>query len=303
MLADVIDPQKTRQPVPSTDAARCIGLLAVRSLHTELRLHPKPGLVTPIDNGSHHDMNATTFLRSLFALRHYFVSIAQAGSDAAPFEVLRELGIAAECAMMRATGGINTHRGAIFAVGMMAAAIGAAGGVGAAVAAGAAGEVGAKKVIDPGTIRHALLQHWGAALKRHAHKIHYDGAMPAHGARAEAANGFTSVFMLGLPTLRRALTQQRSWHHACIDTLFMLIAQIDDTNIVHRGGSVGAAQARALAQQFITAGATANPQWERHASHISSRFVTLNLSPGGAADLLAATCLVHWATAPHGTLA
>lgn len=291
MHADVIDSYVGERLAASTDAARRIGVLAVRSLHTELRLHPKPGLVTPLDNGSHCDMTADTFFRSVFALRHYFVDIAQAGRDRASFDVLRGLGITAERTMMHATDGINTHRGAIFAVGMMSAAI------------GAASSMNTKKVINPQTIRDALLHRWGAALKRHAHGSDPTDATLIVGARAEAANGFASVFELGLPTLRRSLTRQRNWHQACIDTLFYLIAQIDDTNILNRGGPKGAAEARALAQQFIDAGATGNPHWERDAAHISHRFVALNVSPGGAADLLAATCLVHWATAPRGTLA
>ena len=291
MHADVIDSFVDARLASRTAAARCIGLLAVRSLHNELRLHPKPGLVTPIDNGSHQDMTADTFLRSLFALRHYFVRIAQAGKEGASFDILRALGIAAERTMMQATGGINTHRGAIFAVGMMAAAI------------GAASTMHAKKMHSPYTIQQTLLHQWGASLQRHAHGLDHADARLIVGARAEAAHGFPSIFALGLPTLRRSLTRHHNWHHACIDTLFTLIAQIDDTNILHRGGPAGAAEARTFAQQFIDAGATDNPHWERHAALICHRFIALNVSPGGAADLLAATCLVHWATTPQVTLA
>ena len=289
MHADLIERFVNERFASTPDAARRIGLLAVRSLHTELRLYPKPGLVTPLDNGSHRDMTADTFLRSVFALRHYFVQIAQAGKECASFEVFRELGIAAERTMMRATGGINTHRGAIFSVGMMAAAI------------AAASAVNEKNLISPRTIQQALLQHWGAALQCHARAMDQTDSLLIVGARAEAAHGFPALFELALPTLRRSLARNRSWHHACIDTLFALIAHLDDTNILHRGGPAGAAEARALAQQFIDAGATNNRHWERHAAQISERFVALNLSPGGAADLLAATCLVHWASLPQGS--
>ena len=96
--------------------------LAVASLHAELVTAPKPGLVTPFDTGSHDDMDAATFMRSLFALRGYFLAIAEAGAAAAPFARLKQLGIDAEAAMMRATGGINTHRGAIFSLGLLVAA-------------------------------------------------------------------------------------------------------------------------------------------------------------------------------------
>ena len=286
MHADVINPLLLQPSAATSDTRRHIARLAIRSLHTELRLHPKPGLVTPLDNGSHHDMTADTFLRSLFALRHYFRHIAQAGSESAPFEMLRALGIAAERTMMRATGGINTHRGAIFAVGMLSAAI------------GAANTFSRNRPLHADDIRTILMLLWGPALHRHALKSSQARASELFidGARTEAASGFPSVFNIGLPTLRRSLALRRNWQHACIDTLFALIAHIDDTNMVHRGGRVGADEARGLAQQFIDAGATGNATWERTAQAIGQRFVALNLSPGGAADLLAATCLVYWAS-------
>src|SRR5450830_1562357 len=106
--------------------AAVVARIAVRSLYTELALYPKPGLVSLRDNGAHTDMNAATFLRSLFSLRHYFADIALAGMRAAPMTELRRLGIHAETRMLRATGDVNTHRGAIFALGMLGAAAGRA---------------------------------------------------------------------------------------------------------------------------------------------------------------------------------
>lgn len=103
------------------DSAR-LGRLAIASLHAELALAPKPGLVTPFDSGSHHDMDAGTFLRSLFALRHYFTAVAYHGAAGADFDALRRCGIAAEIAMLRATAGVNTHRGAVFSLGLLVAA-------------------------------------------------------------------------------------------------------------------------------------------------------------------------------------
>ena len=249
-----------------------LALLAVRSLHAELVLHPKPGLVTPLGNGSHRDMDATTFLRSLFSLRHYFKKITQAGRDGAGFDVLRTLGIEAERVMLAATAGINTHRGAIFSLGMLCAAMACA------------------DAPTPTAIRSALLQRWGDDLRRHAEA----GVLHAsNGAREEAALGFPAVFEIGLPRLLATLAAGRSYQLACIDTLFALIAQVSDTNVIHRGGLDGAATARQLAQEFLQAGGTAATDWEARADACNTTFVGLNLSPGGAADLLAATCFVH----------
>src|SRR5215218_4760441 len=81
-----------------------IGRAAVRALYTELALSPKPGLVSPLDSGAHDDMDMTTFMRSLFALRGYFCAIAAAGAAGADFADLQALGIAAERRMLAATG-------------------------------------------------------------------------------------------------------------------------------------------------------------------------------------------------------
>ncbi|GAA4017564.1 triphosphoribosyl-dephospho-CoA synthase MdcB [Actimicrobium antarcticum] len=267
-----------------------IAHLAVRSLHQELVLHPKPGLVTPFSNGSHRDMTAQTFMRSLFALRHYFKKITRAGADGAGFDALRELGIAAEQQMLVATRGVNTHRGAIFAIGMLCAALGAL-----AVR---------QQPLDQAMLRRVLLQLWGADLQRHGMPAHEASNAPqihaVRGARAEAMLGFPSVFEIGLPQLTATLAAGRGWHAACVDTLFALIARINDTNVLHRGGLDGAAMARALARKFMQEGGTGTSDWQARAADCNDQFVAMNLSPGGAADLLAATCLVYYAAHPQG---
>ena len=102
--------------------AQRLGAAAVRALYVELVLEPKPGLVSLRDAGSHRDMNATTFVRSLFALRHYFPRIAHAGMTGAPFEVLEELGVRAETRMLAVTAASTRHRGAVFCLGLLCAA-------------------------------------------------------------------------------------------------------------------------------------------------------------------------------------
>ena len=278
------------RPGARTDARFAAGIarLAVRSLYAELALYPKPGLVSLVDNGSHEDMNAETFLRSLFALRHYFRDICVAGMRDAPFQELKRLGIEAERRMLRATKGINTHRGAIFCVGLLCAAIGRCRAQGRALA--------------PGSIRDALLERWGQALSAHT----ADGSAGSHGTRAvlryaasgareEAARGLPSVFEVGLPALRGTLARGRGMRLARIDALFSLMAQVSDTNVYHRGGLEGAATVRRHARAFVARGGTASAGWQATAIDSHRSFVAARLSPGGAADLLAAVCLVHGA--------
>ena len=261
---------RTATPVDSALAAD-IARIAVGSLYAELVLYPKPGLVSLVDNGSHTDMQAATFMRSLFALRHYFAHIFDAGRDDAPFSRLRALGIEAERRMMLATGGINTHRGAIFSMGLLCAAVGRA----------------ARQGVQPtpAALRAVLLIGWGDALAGHARG--------AGGAREEGALGLPSVFEIGLPALQAALAAGRSMRHARLDALFALMAHIDDTNVTHRGGLAGARAVRDGARAFVDAGGTAQAGWMARAVALHHAFIGARLSPGGAADLLAASCFVH----------
>lgn len=288
MQTSVSPPASARATVSHDLHARCqtTAVFALRSLHAELMLYPKPGLVSPWDNGSHDDMDAALFMRSLFALRHYFVRITRAGADDAPFPVLRALGIEAERRMLVATRGVNTHRGAIFALGLLCAA---------------AGYCHAHRfALSPQTIRDILLHQWGDALAAHsmasdgnAHGARVAAQHAVGGAREEAAKGFPSVFDVALPQLHRTLFEGRAATEAQIDAFFALMAHMSDTNIYHRGGENGALQVRQSAQQFLSAGGTAHPDWQAHALACHRQFVQARLSPGGAADLFAATWFVH----------
>ena len=273
-----------------------IARLAVRSLHAELVLYPKPGLVSLVDNGSHDDMDAATFMRSLFSLRHYFRRICIAGMQDQPFVRLKQLGIDAEACMLRATGGVNTHRGAIFSLGLICAAAGHARAQGLP--------------LSPASLRAALLIRWGRELDMHAippvlsiaaaeasaagsNGLRVAALYAASGAREEGALGLPSVFEVGLPALQTALARGAGQQSARIDAFFALMAHVSDTNVYHRGGPDGARIVRERARGFLDNGGTARPGWREHAVACHREFVSLRLSPGGAADLLAASCLAH----------
>ena len=103
-------------------AAAAIGARAVGCLLAEVCTWPKPGLVSHVDNGSHADMDAVTFRRSAAAIRPYLLALAEAGAEGAAMGRLRIIGLEAEAAMFAATGGVNTHRGVIFGLGLLCAA-------------------------------------------------------------------------------------------------------------------------------------------------------------------------------------
>ncbi|MFL6658645.1 MAG: triphosphoribosyl-dephospho-CoA synthase, partial [Massilia sp.] len=205
--------------------------------------------------------------------------------EGADFSALKKLGVAAETRMLRATGGINTHRGAIFSLGLLCAAAGRLHALGLAPSAS--------------NLRKQLLAGWGEQLAAHTHaegdQSHGSCVATAHGAsgaRHEGALGLPSVFGTGLGTMQSTLAAGRGLRLARIDALFALMAQVSDTNVIHRGGIAGAQIVRRHARDFMANGATAAPQWEAQALACHQLFMAQNLSPGGAADLLAASCFV-----------
>ena len=282
-----------------------VARLAVRSLYAELALYPKPGLVSLRDNGSHTDMTAETFLRSLFSLRHYFREMALAGMAGADFQTLKQGGIRAEQRMLRATKGINTHRGAIFCLGLLCAALSACLGQMSQTPTISAQHISADQV------RATLLGMWGEELVAHSAVALQDAtAAPEHalshglqvaqqyaisGAREEAARAYPSVFALALPHLSQRIAAGASTTAAQIDTLFLLMAHMHDTNVYYRGGAAAATFTRQTAQDFLSAGGTLQHDWFARAEACHHAFVQQRLSPGGAADLFAATWMMHLA--------
>jgi triphosphoribosyl-dephospho-CoA synthase len=263
---------------------RALGHAAVRALLGELATFPKPGLVSLVDNGSHADMTAAHFVRSASALRHYFTAIAQAGAHAAGFNPLRRLAVEAEVAMLRATGGLNTHRGAIFGVGLLAAAGGAA----------AARRLAGKPAMPLGVIvRH----RWGADIAAHRRDPASHGSAVARGhgiggAQSEAAAGFPSVYGVALPAYAGVLRAGFAPQSAAVQAFFALLAHVEDTNLIHRGGVDGLRFAQHAARDFLEGGGVYGPHAARRALAVHHALVERRLSPGGCADLLAACLFV-----------
>ncbi len=262
-----------------------VGRLAIRSLYREVALSPKPGLVSPDSQGSHGDMDYTTFLRSLHALRPYFPSITQCGLSHPDFLPLRALGISAEAEMLTATGGVNTHRGAIFNLGLLCAATGFLIADGEPPSARAACDV--VKMIWGAEIMAGLVAQPAATARSHG--LIVARRYGSGGARQEAAAGFPAAMEIGLPAYRKALAACGNRDLAAVQALFALMAELDDTNLLWRGGRAGLTHGRRSAAAFLAAGGIFAEDWRAHAEAIDSDFVARRLSPGGSADLLGVT--------------
>ncbi len=264
-----------------------IGRLAIRSLYREAALALKPGLVSPNSQGSHRDMDFSTFLRSLQALRTYFPAIASCGLQRPGFAPLQALGIDAEAAMLAATGGVNTHRGAIFNLGLLCAAAGRLIADGetpsAATACQAVKNNWAADILD------GLATLPAASQLKLSHGLEVARRYGSGGARQEAASGFPAALEIGLPAYRSILVATGDGELAAVQALFALIAELDDTNLLWRGGPAGLACGRRAASEFLAAGGVLADDWPEHAAAIDREFVARDLSPGGSADLLGVT--------------
>jgi triphosphoribosyl-dephospho-CoA synthase len=277
---------------------RAIARVAVASLHAELVLVPKPGLVCPGDRGSHDDMDASTMMRSLFALRHGFIAMAERAADGASFDALQAIGIETEHAMLRATGGVNTHRGAIFTLGLLVAST--------AAALHAHGRPQTSESLSfaslsVATLRSTLRERWGRALRvrsvaETSHGLAMAARFDAGGARAEAAEGFPALFGVVLPALQAAQAAGLDARAARLHALMSSIAHVEDTNLLYRGGREGLLFAQAAARDFLATGGVMRADRDDALRAIGRDFVARRLSPGGSADLLAAAIFVDRVT-------
>ncbi len=277
--------------LPGTGAA--LGLVAeaaLRAVLYEVAVTPKPGLVDRLGNGAHRDMGFYTFLDGACALAPYFHSCAQLGAEFAGdaeglLPLLRVEGIAAEKEMLRATAGVNTHRGTIFALGILCAAAGRLAGRGRRLAAADICELA-------GEIARPALSELAAAAEASAHGMKVFQALGAAGARGEAAAGFPSALRKALPALRGLLGAGKSIDEAGTAALLELMSSVEDTNVLHRAGAEGLQMMRREAGRLLREGAGGDGL-----AALGRRLEDSNISPGGCADLLAAAFFLHFTEA------
>ncbi len=251
--------------------------MAVDALIDEADLSPKPALVDRRGNGAHTDLHLGLMHASALSLWPMFKEMAEAaleiGEIGLPLrEALGRIGREGEQAMLITTNGVNTHRGAIWALGLLTAA--------------AALDTGA---VTLNVARLALLND------RHAPQTLSHGALVAQrygarGAREEAQLGFPSVTQRGLPQLHKSRRQHAGEQNARLDALLAIMTELADTCVLYRAGYAGLTTLQQGAQAVLDAGGSATLAGRRQLHALDQQLLALNASPGGAADLLAA-CL------------
>ena len=264
--------------------SRGIGAQARAALEDEVRAAPKPGLVDALSCGAHTDMDIRTFLSSARALEPHFAHFAALGmrsagqTPGALFDSLRRPGLDAERDMYAATGGVNTHKGAIFSLGLLCAAAGRLLALSQPVSADAVCRLCAR--MTAGLCARELPREAQTNGGRVYHRY------GARGARGEAESGFAAVREVALPALRMYRKNGCGPDEALVRVLLRLMARVEDTNLLARRGAEQAGwvrdQALALTRDFSMHGVRA----------LDAEMTRRGLSPGGCADLLAAALLL-----------
>jgi triphosphoribosyl-dephospho-CoA synthase len=262
-------------------SAEAIGELAVWALRAEADLTPKPGLVDCRGPGAHADMNLAMLHASAEALRPAFVRCADAARQWPVGPELRSalgaIGRAGERDMLAATGGVNTHRGALWAIGLLSAA--------AVVATGSesVADVAARLAMipDPALVHRTPTATSHGALARHRYGV--------PGATGEAQQGFPHVLQRALPTLHAARRAGADEDTARLDALLALMSELDDTCLLHRGGPAGLLDVQAAARAVLASGGYRTPAGRRLLADLDDLCARHRWSPGGSGDLLSAT--------------
>ena len=237
-------------------AAETLGEMAENALLAEVHFTPKPGLVDEANNGAHRDMDVPLFERSAHALRPCFEEFVRLGIQGASPAALQQAGVRAEQAMFAATGGVNTHKGAIYSGALLLHAAGRL----------LSGE-------EEGNLCELAAQT--------------AAAIPAptgtHGAAVRAqCGGIRTEAVSGYPTAQAVLRQLRQ--SGPLDALLLSMSRLDDSTLWHRGGAEGAQLVRSRAADILAAPAS---EREARMRRLDAELIERNLSPGGSADLLA----------------
>lgn len=266
--------------------------LAVRALLYEVCVTPKPGLVDREGSGSHTDMDLYRFMDSISVLTPYFSCCVQTGEETRQLpaedtlKALRAPGRRAEMEMLAATGGVNTHKGAIFTMGILC---------------GALGRLESSQWSCPETVLQEAAAMTKGLTDRELSGLSEETAKTAGqrlylnygitGIRGQLEEGLPTVLQYGLPALEQALQTGCGWDEAGAAALMALIAHTPDTNLMKRGGVEAQKAAAKEAAELLCAGPIPSGKTLRE---LDRSYREKNLSPGGCADLLAACLFLHF---------
>jgi triphosphoribosyl-dephospho-CoA synthase len=266
-------------PIRSVLDAGQLAELARQALVAEVELTPKPGLVDRRGAGAHSDLSLDLMRQSAAAIAPYFEAMGDS-AQSMPFDrglrtEVAAIGRAAESAMLQATNGSNAHKGAIWILGLLVTAASREIDLNPAAIA----QDAAFLARLPDRAQPQLLSHGEMVRARYG----------ATGARGEAFAGFPHVLHVGLPTLRAERNRARTETNSRLWALLNIMARLEDTCVLYRGGAEGLAIVQKGASDALLAGGPGSVAGELAMLRLDQELLIRNISPGGAADLLAAT--------------
>jgi len=256
-----------------------LSILAWQSLIAEAELTPKPGLVDGRGPGSHSDLSLDLMRRSADAIAPHFTRMALASAESQMDTSLRaavaSIGREAEAAMLRATSGSNAHKGAIWILGLLLCAASLSEDSRPELVAESAGYLARL----PDRARPQVVSHGDVVRERYG----------TAGARGEAYVNFPHVVNIGLPALKAARTSGRTERDSRLTALLAIMSHLDDTCVLYRGGPEAQRIVHEGAARVIEVGGPGSPKGNSALIALGQELVSQRISPGGCADLLAAT--------------
>ena len=275
------------QLVPPTTIPYIIGHLASMALQAELDTTPKPGLVDRNDNGAHRDMDHALMQRSIKALHPYFVRLAQLGfiGKQPCHDEIVNIGIEAEREMFKATGGVNTHKGALFSIGLAAVALAgeAFRRITQAERCGtmAYNDVNSKQIQSLSNSIASLARLFPDTNGTHGSKAKANNILK--GALDNAREGYTQLFKAWLPFYIDRIAEGDNY--ALHKTLLRIMCDLDDTNIVYRTSMETMQEVKTEARQMLDTSRNI-VNFEAALQAMNTDYIHRNISPGGSADML-----------------
>ena len=256
-----------------------LAFIAKQALTAEAELTPKPGLVDRRGSGAHTDLSLDLMRHSAETIEPFFASMAIASSKRPLSRLLRQelgaIGRKAEHAMFVATGGTNTHKGAIWVLGLLVAAASQSEDLNPIRVAELAGSIARL----PDLVRPELVSHGDVVRERYG----------LAGARGEAHADFPHVVKVGIPALRAARVTGKSESVSRLFSLLSIMAELDDTCVLYRSGLEGGEMVKADAKAVLAVGGPGSQEGDAALRRFDRKLLEKRISPGGSADLLAAS--------------
>jgi holo-ACP synthase/triphosphoribosyl-dephospho-CoA synthase len=267
---------------------------AARALLYEVLATPKPGLVDKSNTGAHKDMDIVTFETSSLALLPYFKAFVNFGISHCKCDPetllpeLRSIGIQAEIAMLRATRGVNTHKGIIFSLGILETALGICYGNSVLINCNILQDL-CKKIAAPMADDFSKLTAKSATTNGEKLFVRYGIC----GVRGEAISGFPTLFDVAFPKMEQLLQGGYNLNDAGILTLLMILANSEDTNVISRSSYKKMTEIQHTLKEELANGLE-HQDYLDFAQKLDQEFIAQNISPGGSADILALSYFLHF---------